>query len=118
MACFPRPNPSYEAASFTLGKSQFFLSPTDLLTALASGSVGLVFATIFIYWEGGGWWMLWSAVYPTAECILSCQVFRTLLLSDCTPGESIAMIRTEDVEQMVMAAMDRVNEVSDPNSWS
>ncbi|KAF7985064.1 hypothetical protein HWV62_8921 [Athelia sp. TMB] len=74
-----------------------------------SVSVGLVFATILIYWEAGGWWMLWSAIHPAAECILSCRVFRTLLLSEPKLGESIELIRTKDVEEMVMAAIDRVN---------
>ncbi|KAF7983826.1 hypothetical protein HWV62_19085 [Athelia sp. TMB] len=84
-----------------------------------SVSVGLVIASIILYWRGGGsLWTLWSIIYPMAECILSCQVFRTLLLSDRAPGESIEMIRTEDVEEMVMAAIDRANEVSDPDSWS
>ena len=55
--------------------------------------------------------MLWSGIYPTAECILSCKVFRTLLLSE---QSSSAIIRTEDVEEMVMAAIDRANEASDP----
>ena len=77
-------------------------------------SVGLVFTSIFIYWEGSGWWMLWSGIYPMAGCILSCRVFRTLLLSERRPGESSAAIRTEDVEAMVMAALERANEASDP----
>ena len=37
-----------------------------------------------------------------------------MLLSERRLGESSAVIRTEDVEVMVMAVMDRVNEVSDP----
>ena len=55
--------------------------------------------------------MLWTGIYPTAECILSCRVFRMLLLSE---RSSSAMIRTENVEEMVMAALDRANEASDP----
>lgn len=86
---------------------------TDLFTPLASASIGLVLVTIAIYWGGKGW-VVWSTIYPTAECILSCNVFRTLLLSEGRPGESSAVIRTEDVEVMVMAVMDGVNEASDP----
>ncbi|KAF7985074.1 hypothetical protein HWV62_8941 [Athelia sp. TMB] len=78
-----------------------------------SASIGLVLVTIAIYWGGKGW-VVWSTIYPTAECILSCNVFRTLLLSEGRPGESSAVIRTEDVEVMVMAVMDGVNEASDP----
>ena len=95
-----------------VGQVAVFSSPTDLLTPLASGSVGLVFATILIYWEGVGWWMLWSAIHPAAECILSCRVFRTLLLSEGRL-ESNPIIRTEDVEDMIMVAMDRVDAGSD-----
>ncbi|KAF7985072.1 hypothetical protein HWV62_8937 [Athelia sp. TMB] len=38
------------------------------------------------------------------------RVFRTLLLSERKPEESSVVIRTEDVEVMFMAAMDRANE--------
>ena len=89
-------------------------SLTELLTLLVSASVGLVFVTIFIYWKGSGWWILWSGMYPAAECILSCRVFRTLLLSERRLGESSGVVRTRDVEEMVMAAIARANDASDP----
>ncbi|KAF7985066.1 hypothetical protein HWV62_8925 [Athelia sp. TMB] len=43
------------------------------------GSVGLVFATIFMYWEGGGYWMLWTgsirrpSASSRAECFARCS---------------------------------------------
>ncbi|KAF7985065.1 hypothetical protein HWV62_8923 [Athelia sp. TMB] len=79
-----------------------------------SVSFGLVFVTIVIYWEGNGWWALWSGISPAVECIISCRVFRALLLSERRAGESNAVIRTEDVEEMVMAAMARADEAGDP----
>jgi len=76
-------------------------------------SIGLVSATAFLYWKEGVWWAVWSAIYSSTECVVSCRVFRRLLLSGGKMEQSSGRVRTEDVEAMVMAVMNRNNSSDD-----
>ncbi|KZP18839.1 hypothetical protein FIBSPDRAFT_1045953 [Athelia psychrophila] len=78
-------------------------------------TVGRIVLTVIVYWAKLPWLIYYNLVgtiYLAVSGMLSCRVFRMVLLCQRELGARSGEIRTEEVEEMVIIAMARMDATS------